>query len=472
MSNLSRQLVDLITNSLNTLENVCVQKDLTIPDLYQPFHPSSEAFRADPQAAEAAAIISAAALQLEAIFTPPQVSLYHLVCGFCRSVALRVCLESNVTEILREGGPQGMHVNDIAAKNGQDPQKLSRFIHFLATHHIYREITPNVYTNTRISSLMDTLKPSAEIIKDPAHKHDNTLGLTALMSHHLDEVFKAAAYGWETLADPKTVKSDEIDETAFSRSIKSKESICKFYARPEESFRYSRFSLGMKGVAAFQPKDAILSAFEWDSLPYGSVIIDVGGGIGTASLPIARDYPDLKLVIQDLPDVINDAKKHWNETMSDAVKSGRVKLQAHSFFEPQPESNASIYLLKQITHDWADKYCIKFLTRLRESAMPSTKLLLLDSIMPYSCHDPAADSNSRIPGIVSHEAPAPLLANFGAVNETIYNADINMFILSNSQERTTGELENLLKKSGWKMTMIRRQPGDSTFLQSIEAVPI
>ncbi|KAF8577507.1 S-adenosyl-L-methionine-dependent methyltransferase, partial [Ramaria rubella] len=190
----------------------------------------------------------------------------------------------------------------------------------------------------------------------------------------------------------------------------------------------------MKGVAAFQPKDAILSAFEWDSLPYGSVIIDVGGG--TASLPIARDYPDLKLVIQDLPEVIDDAKKHWNETMPDAVKSGRVKFQAHSFFEPQPEQNASIYLLKQITHDWSD-------------------------IMPYSCHDPAADVSSSIPGVVSREAPAPLLANFGAVNEMIHNANTVMFVLFNSQERTTGELENLLKKSGWQMTMIRRQPGDS-----------
>ncbi|KAF8577506.1 hypothetical protein K439DRAFT_1622053 [Ramaria rubella] len=134
MLNLSRQLINLITDSLNTLEGICVQKDLTIPDLYQPFHPSSEAFHVDPQAAEAAAIISATALQLEATFTPPQVSLYHQVGGirsdiprhqFCKSAASRVCLESNVTEILREAGPEGMHVNDIAAKNGQDPQKLS-----------------------------------------------------------------------------------------------------------------------------------------------------------------------------------------------------------------------------------------------------------------------------------------------------------------------------------------------------------
>jgi len=50
----------------------------------------------------------------------------------------------------------------------------------------------------------------------------------------------------------------------------------------------------------------------------------------------------------------------------------------------------------------------------------------MDSIMPFSCHDPSADNSSGIPGGVPHEAPAPLLANFGAVNEMIYNADIDV----------------------------------------------
>jgi O-methyltransferase domain len=97
--------------------------------------------------------------------------------------------------------------------------------------------------------------------------------------------------------------------------------------------------------------------------------------------------------------------------------------QAHDFFEAQPQKTASIFLLKQIMHDWSDAYCAKILTRLRASAMPSTKLLLLDSIMPFTCHDPSADNDSGIPGAVPKEAPAPLLANFGAVSEMIYCAD-------------------------------------------------
>jgi hypothetical protein len=36
----------------------------------------------------------------------------------------------------------------------------------MATHHIYREVKPDVFTNNRVSSLLDTLKPSAEIIAE------------------------------------------------------------------------------------------------------------------------------------------------------------------------------------------------------------------------------------------------------------------------------------------------------------------
>lgn len=47
-----------------------------------------------------------------------------------------------------------------------------------------------------------------------------------------------------------------------------------------------------------------------------------------------------------------------------------------------------------------------------------------------------------------------------------------MFALFNSQERTITQFESLLRNTGWKLAIIRRQEGDSTFLQSIEAVPL
>ncbi len=76
-----RQLIVLINQNASTLEAVCSQKSTPIPDLDGPFHPSTEAFRSNPVAAEAANVICAAALQLAAILMPPQVTLYRVAGG-------------------------------------------------------------------------------------------------------------------------------------------------------------------------------------------------------------------------------------------------------------------------------------------------------------------------------------------------------------------------------------------------------
>ncbi|KAJ7175090.1 S-adenosyl-L-methionine-dependent methyltransferase [Mycena crocata] len=469
MSTPIRQLLELITQSVETLEATCQSSGMTIPDLHEPFTPPSEAFRTIPAAAEAASIISAAALQLEAILTPPQVALYKIVGGHFKSAALRICLESNVTEILREAGPQGIHANDIAARNGQDPEKLARFIRYLATHHVYREVKPNVFTNTRISSMLDTLKPSQEVLADPEHKHDNTMGLAALASHHLDEAFKASAYSWETLADPATVRSGDPTASPFARAMGRAETLWKYYERPEEHFRHHRFGIGMQGIESLQPPDAILQAYQWSSLSKNAVVVDVGGGVGTSCLTLAAKVPSLKLVVQDLKGVIEQGKQLWNSKMPSAITSGQVTLEVHDFFTPQPQKNPAVFLLKQIMHDWSDEYCLKILNHLWEAAAPTTTLLLLDSIMPLACHDLSGEGPNAIPGAVPKEAPAPLLANYGGANDMGYNADFDMFLLFNSQERTVIHFVNLLAKTGWKVTAIHRQPGDSTFLQCVEA---
>ncbi|KAK1229446.1 hypothetical protein PQX77_007494 [Marasmius sp. AFHP31] len=471
-----RTILDILTKNVEILENSCKANGTPIPDLETPFHPSSEAFRAHPEAAEASNIIVAAAHHIAAILTPPPIALYHVVGGHFKSTAIRVCLESNVTEILREAGPQGMHVEDISKKNGVDPQKLSRFLRILAMHHIYKEITPEVFTNTRMSSLMDTLKPSEVVLSDPEHKHDNTMGLAALMSHHLDEAFKGSAYAWEAFSDPKIAHSGDAgpETSPFSGVVCPGENFWQYLERPTEKFRRARFVIGMRGINDLQPPDAVLRAYDWEKLPAGSLVVDVGGGIGSVTHNIVKSNPNLKFVVQDLPAVIEDGVKWWSSTMPEAISSGQVSLQAHDFFTPQPKSsrNASVFMVKQVLHDWSDQYCVKVLKQLRAAATPDTTLLVLESILPYACHDPSADDNKGIPGAVPKEAPPPLLANYGAANELGYLADIDMFILFNSQERTIHHFDRLLASSGWKLKIVNRQPGDSTFMQSMEAVPI
>ncbi|KAM6489846.1 hypothetical protein JOM56_014658 [Amanita muscaria] len=48
-------------------------------------------------------------------------------------------------------------------------------------HHVYHEVTPDVFTNTRLSSMLDTSKPSQDIIADPESKHTSLPALAVIV---------------------------------------------------------------------------------------------------------------------------------------------------------------------------------------------------------------------------------------------------------------------------------------------------
>lgn len=87
-------------------------------------------------------------------------------------------------------------------------------------------------------------------------------------------------------------------------------------------------------------------AFDWETLPKDSVVVDVGGGVGAASMPLARKYDHFKLVVQDRPPVVEEGKKvpkasrcflYWLtralqiyfEELPEALQSGRVQFQGN-----------------------------------------------------------------------------------------------------------------------------------------------
>lgn len=49
-----------------------------------------------------------------------------------------------------------------------------------------------------------------------------------------------------------------------------------------------------------------ITAFDWKSLPKDAVVVDVGGGVGTSSLALAKNTSDIKIVVQDLPSVVEE----------------------------------------------------------------------------------------------------------------------------------------------------------------------
>jgi hypothetical protein len=65
-------------------------------------------------------------------------------------------------------------------------------------------------------------------------------------------------------------------------------------------------------------------------------------------MQLYEEYPDLRFIVQDRPRVIDEAEKIWSSDNPEALKSGRVKLMPHDFFEANPVKGAEVYCLRYI----------------------------------------------------------------------------------------------------------------------------
>ncbi|KII92455.1 hypothetical protein PLICRDRAFT_50832 [Plicaturopsis crispa FD-325 SS-3] len=464
-------LAKLISDSVAKIESHCTEKGVHFPTLDEPFTPESEKPRLDPLVIEAASIISSAAAQLTALVTPAPLQLLNATFQFHIPAAFRVAIETNVVEILREAGPQGLHINEIAAINQTDPGKLGRVLRLLATDHIFTEVSPDVFANNRISSVADTSKPVADILAKPKEKYDGTTGMAAAISHIGDEFFKSSAYLAETFCNPEYAQSYASNKTALNLAFKTDLEFFSWIETPGNEDRLRKFGTAMSVLTKMSPPGAILSGYDWQDLPAGSVVVDVGAGVGSQSLPIAKAFPHLKLVVEDRPAVISRAKEFWDAELPEALPSGRVVFQEQDFFADQKIQQPAVFFIRSTLHDWPDADCIKILTKLRAAAGPQTQLLLIEMLVSHACPDTTAAAQG-VPGSTVAAPPAPLLANLGHANLQGYFADLTMLVGYNGEERTLAKFSELLAASGWKLKSVRGRSLSSLARPHLLAVPV
>ena len=48
--------------------------------------------------------------------------------------------------------------------------------------------------------------------------------------------------------------------------------------------------------------------FDWSSISQDAVVVDVGGGLGAPSMILAKEFPELRIIIQDRQPVVQQAQ--------------------------------------------------------------------------------------------------------------------------------------------------------------------
>ncbi|KAF9465798.1 S-adenosyl-L-methionine-dependent methyltransferase [Collybia nuda] len=353
--------------------------------------------------------IEAACAQLSYAVASPGHILANKSYGYYEPAALLVVCNAKVADVLAEK-PDGMHISEIAKATGLDQNKLGRVLRMLATRHCFREVSPDIFANNRLSIKLQS--------KDP---------VAGLVGHMTDEVHKGAVFLNEALSDSKTGPSLSVADTSFVRGHGC--SPFDYYETPEGKLRLDRFSQAMIGWGAVTGKGMLPKVYPWGACQPGTTICDVGGGNGHIMLDLVSPFPQLKFVIQDTPAVLEQAKELWGKERPDFVQKSLVSFQPLDFFKETPVASCDYYYLRHVLHDWPDAECIKVLNNVHKAVKPGSKLLLHELVLQHVVRqDGALD-----------QAPEPLLPNYGMGRVRLYQQDMNMLNLFNSKERTLQE---------------------------------
>ncbi|KAG6887278.1 hypothetical protein C0995_016464, partial [Termitomyces sp. Mi166 len=117
-------LANIISSSASKIDDYCMKNNVQLPNLGEPFNPQAEFILFHPVISEHASYIVAAAAQMSVLVKPAALSILTTATQFHVTSALGVANETHTAEILREAGPQGLHVEEIALKNKSNPEKL------------------------------------------------------------------------------------------------------------------------------------------------------------------------------------------------------------------------------------------------------------------------------------------------------------------------------------------------------------
>ncbi len=128
----------------------------------------------------------------------------------------------------------------------------------------------------------------------------------------------------------------------------------------------------------------VVENYPWGNIPEGGIVVDVGGSHGIISIELARKFPHLRFIVQDLDKpVIQGAERQRPADVAD-----RVEYAVHDFFNKQPVYGADVYFLRAVLHNWSNKYAVKILQNLVPALKPGAKIVLNETVVPKPDENP------------------------------------------------------------------------------------
>ncbi|CAL1708128.1 unnamed protein product [Somion occarium] len=420
-------LVSLITSSADQIKQEYRNSRQTIPSLNSTEGHPFDAEAISQELQDALRTVHGACAQLTAMVAPPQYTLTVLSLGHYFAACLNVAVNAKLADHL-QSHPDGLHVSKLATLTKIDENKLARVLRLLATKHCFREVTLDVFANNRLSIGLLSDQP-----------------IGTMVGFMTDDNYRAGTALSDTLSDATLTSSLSPNEAAWARAMNYQGSVWDWY-KEVDPVKGKRSGQAMVGFGSVLKLDSIVNGFTWRSQPEGMTVCDIGGGVGHVSMHIIKACPQLRVVLQDLPATIEEAKRFWKESVPTLVTDGRVEFVPLDFLKGSPVAGCDFYFIKNVLHDWQDSDCVTIITNIRKAMKPTSRLIIHEFLIQH------VSSDNSDNGRFVKKAPEPLLPNYGEGRILEYYSDIAALV--NAKERTLQGFSTLGQQCGLELVKV------------------
>ena len=312
--------------------------------------------------------------------------LIQLATGFFFTAALQPIVRMNIPDLLADGP---MPVSELAEKTGSNADALYRVMRSLSTSGAFAEMPGRVFALTPMSELMRTGVPGSlrEFV------------LWISNNFHFNV--------WSHMAH-----SIRTGQPAVERAT-GKVCFDAIFGDPDVAYDFNMAMTNFSRLIA----PAVLGAYDFSGI---GTLMDVAGGHGAILCEILTAYPQMKGILFDLPNVIQEANCH----ICSLKMEDRCQMVTGDFFESIP-AGADAYYVQHIIHDWDDERSLKILANVRQALVGrhDGKLILVDCVV------------GQASGV-----------------EMSKWLDLEMLLMPGGRERTRSEWDALMSKAGFEIT--------------------
>ncbi|XP_043689536.1 (R,S)-reticuline 7-O-methyltransferase-like [Telopea speciosissima] len=281
-----------------------------------------------------------------------QAEIWKIMFSFAESMVLKCAVELRIADIINSHG-HPITLSEIATSIGSpspDINCLARVMRLLVRKRIFTSSKPNSDDKEAVYGLTNSSK---WLLRDST---EPTLAAMVLAEDH----------PWLMAPWHYFTKCIQEGGTAFAKAHG-----CHIWdfaaANPEFN---SLFNEGLACTSMVVVK-AMLSAYRegFAVMESGTVVVDVGGGIGMAVAEIVKTHPHIQGINFDLPHVVDTAPQYPG-----------VSHVGGDMFASVPK--ADVLFLKWVLHDWSDENCIIILKNCRK-AMPEKggKIIIVEVVL-------------------------------------------------------------------------------------------